>query len=47
MKSNRLFNLFLGLDILDLGLKSGMFEYWIIFQKEKMKDVYHCFFLLL
>lgn len=44
MKSNRLFDLFLGLDILNLGLKSGMF--WNGLSKGKMKDVYIAFPLL-
>lgn len=44
MKSNRLFDLFLGLDILNLGLKSGMF--WNGLSKGKMKDVYIIFPLL-
>lgn len=44
MKSNRLFDLFLGLDILDVGLKSDMFEYGIIFLKEKWKMFTTVFF---
>lgn len=44
VKSNRLFDLFLSLDILNIRLKSSMFEYGIVFQKEKWEMFTSVFF---